>query len=201
MSAYCTPEQVSAFSQIAWDQLGFAGTANFAAFTSGTLIPMAQQIVDSYVDHNFLSNLGTVTLDGNGKRILMMPPPYLPMINAGTVKIGGAAVSGIKTYQTYLAYESGTFSEDSASRQNVEATVEYGYGAVPSDVQYVAAQVAANILADMLRRKLMPDTVARAMQSNSDTVVITGMAKNANVLTSELRMILDKYRFSRMDVT
>ena len=203
MTVYCTPSQVDSFSQIAYGQLGFSGTAAYGSFLSGTLIPAAQKIIDNYVDHNFQSNIGTLLLDGNGKRVLIIHPPYVPVLSAGTVKVNDVNVtSNIKTYSTYLAYEGGVFTEDASNRQNVQVTLAYGYDEVPSDVQYVAAQIAANILADMLRRKLMPDTVAKAMQSNAETVIVTGMAKNAVIMaTSELRGILDGYRFSRLDVT
>ena len=58
----------------------------------------------------------------------------------------------------------------------------------------------------MIRRKLLPETVARAMQTSTSqgregNLIITGMAKNATILTPELCSLLDNYRYSHMDVT
>ena len=132
----------------------------------------------------------------------MIHPPYVPVLAVSSVQINGVeAVGNIKSYDTYLAYEGGAFTEDYSTRKNVQVTLTYGYAAVPSDIQYATAQVTANMLADMVRRKLLPETVAKAMQAQADTVVITGMSKSALILTSELRDLLDNYRFSRMDVT
>ncbi len=202
-TAYCLASDVEALSQIAYTQLGYADNAAFENALTTLFIPMAQQIIDSYVDHNFLSNTATaLLLDGSGKRVLMIQPPYVPVLTVSEVLINGVNVTAnIKAYETYLAYQGGVFTEDYSSRKNVSLTFTYGYAAVPSDVRFVCAQITANILADMLRRKLMPDTVARAMQSNSDTVIISGMTKSTVILTPELQSVLDKYRFSCLDVT
>ena len=202
MSAYCTPETVTSLSQIVYGQLGFASVDTYGTFLSGTLIPAAQKIVDNYCDHNFQSNSGTLLLDGNGKRVLMIHPPYVPVLSAGTIKVNDVDVtSKIKVYDTFIAYEGGAFTEDSSTRKNVQVVLEYGYESVPDDIQFATAQLTSNMLADMLRRRLMPDIVAQAMQTSNNNVVITGMAKGANVLTPELRDILEQYRYSRLDVT
>lgn len=201
-AAYCSPADVEALSQIKYTQLEYADNAAFETALTTLFIPMAQQIIDSYCDHNFQNNTGTLTLDGNGKRILMIPPPYVPILAAGTVLINSVNVtSNITAYDTYLAHKGGIFTEDASSRRNVSATLTYGYTAVPADIQYATAQVTANILADMVRRKLMPETVAKAMQANADTVIFSGMSKSVLILTNELRDLLDNYRYSRMDVT
>lgn len=201
-TAYCSPADVEALAQIKYDQFEYADLAAYENALTSLFIPMAQKIIDSYVDHNFLNNTGTVLLDGNGHEVLMVHPPYVPILTAGTVLINSVNVTAnIKAYDSYLAYQGGVFTQDSSSRKNVSVTLNYGYTSVPSDVRFVCAQIVANILSDMLRRKLMPDTVSRAMQSNSDTVIISGMTKNTQILTSELMAILDQYRFSRLDVT
>ena len=201
-NAYCSPDDAKALAQILYSQLEYADDTAYESALSTLFIPMAQKIIDIYVGHDFQSNSGTLLLDGNGKSALMIHPPYVPVLAASSVTINGSeVVSSIKTYDTFIAYEGGVFTEDAGNLQNIQVTLTYGYAAVPADVQYVCAQITANILADMLRRKLMPDTVARAMQSNADTVVVTGMSKNATILTSELRDALDKYRYSTLDVT
>lgn len=199
---YCTADDVQALSQIKETQLEYASEAAFENALTTLFIPFAMKIVDNYCGHNFQSNTGTLTLDGNGRRVLMIPPPYLPVLAAGTVLMGGVNItSNVTAYDTYIAYQGGVFTEDASSRRNISATLSYGYTAIPTDIQYATAQVTANILADMIRRKLMPETVAKAMQAQADTVIFSGMSKSVIILTNELRDLLDGYRFSCMDVT
>jgi len=201
-TAYCSASDVAAFSQIKYTQLEYTDETTYLAALTTLFIPLAQKIVDSYCGHNYQNNTGTITVDGNSHNVLMIHPPYVPILSAGTVLLGGVNVtSNITAYDTYLAYKGGVFTEDSSNRRNVSVTLNYGYTAVPSDIRYATAQVTANMLADMVRRKMMPDTVARAMQSNSDTVIVSGMTKNTLVLTSELCNLLECYRYSSMDVT
>lgn len=202
VSYYCTAADVEALSQIVYTQFEYASKTLYETDLSTLFIPMAQKIIDSYVDHNFLSNTVTALLmDGSGGNILMISPPYVPILTLTSVTLGGVNItSNLKAYDSYIAYQGGVFTKDNSSRQNVSATFTYGYASVPADVRYACAQIVCNILADMLRRKMMPDTVSRALQSNSDTVIVSGMAKNANILTPEICSILDQYRYSRMDV-
>jgi hypothetical protein len=72
---------------------------------------------------------------------------------------------------------------------------------VPQDVSFVAAQLVANMISDMVRRRLMPDTISKAMQTNAETVIIGGMGKSASVFTAELKAMLNNYTYTRMDVT
>ena len=53
----------------------------------------------------------------------------------------------------------------------------------------------------MIRRRLMPDTIAKAMQVNAETVVIGGMGKSTIVFTPDLKDMLLPYMYTRMDVT
>lgn len=199
---YCTAADVEALCQIKYTQLEYADNTAFENALTTLFIPFAMKIIDNYCGHNFQSNTGTLTLDGNGRRVLMIPPPYLPILAAGTVLMGGVNItSNVTAYDTYIAYQGGVFTEDASSRRNISATLSYGYTAIPTDIQYATAQVAANILADMVRRKLMPESVARAMQAQADTVIFSGMSKSVIILTNELRDLLDSYRFSCMDVT
>ena len=200
--AYCSADLVDSLSQVVFAQLGFADKASLDLFLSGTLIPQVQKIVDNYVQHNFLSNSGTIKLDGRGKRILMIPPPYLPIMSVSSVQIDGVeVVSGIKVFETYLGSDTRYFVENQARHQNVQITLTYGYTSVPADVAYVTAQITANLLADMVKRKLMPDTVARAMQVNAETVIIGGMGKRSDIFPADLKEMLLAYMYTRMDVT
>jgi hypothetical protein len=200
--AYCSPDLVDSLSQVSFAQLGFVDKASLDAFLTDTIIPAAQKLVEGYVQHNFQNNAGTIKLDGRGKRIPMIPPPYLPVMSVSSVQIDGIEVVGsIKIFETYLASDGRYFTENQARHQNVQITLTYGYTAVPDDVAYVTAQICANMLADMVRRKMMPDTVAKAMQVNAETVIISGMGKRSDIFTAELKEALTPYMYTRMDVT
>jgi hypothetical protein len=190
-------------AQIQGKQLGFESESDYESFIANQLIPAAQQIIDNFVGHNFQLNTNVVLkLDGRGKRILMIPPPYLPIISVSSVQIDGVEiVSGIKVFETYLASDTRYFTENQARHQNVQVTLTHGYAAVPQDVSFVAAQLVANMISDMVRRRLMPDTISKAMQTNAETVIIGGMGKSASVFTAELKAMLNNYTYTRMDVT
>lgn len=201
-TAYCTAAQVKMFSQITYTQLEIASDADYSSFIDSYIIPEIQKAIDSYVGHSFLSNSGTLTLDGNGKNVLFIKPPYVPVLAVSSVTLDGTAItSSIKTYDTYLAYEGGIFTCDRNNRQNVQVVLTYGYSSVPADVQLTCALACSNLLADLVRRKLMPDNVAAALQSGSNAGVINGLAKATLLLHPEIRDMLDKYVYSTLDVT
>ena len=140
-NAYCNADDVKALCQIQYTQLEYDDDTAYQNALTTFYIPMAQKIVDNYVGHNFQNNTATLTLDGNGRRVLMVPPPYVPVSAAGTVLLGGVDItSNIAVYPTYLAYKGGVFTEDSSNRQNVAATLTYGYTAIPQDIRYATAQ-------------------------------------------------------------
>jgi len=193
---YCHPLTVKFLSQIEHTQLELDTDGDYESFIKEVIIPPAQKIVDGYCNHNFNNNSGTVTLDGNGKGVLTIPPPYVPIISAGTVTVDDSDVtSNIKTYDTYLAYDGGTFTED---EQNVVITLSYGYSSVPADVEYVTAQLCANMLAELVRKKMLPDTVAQVLNAAAGS---GAMFSSPRVFTKELKEMLNPYRISSFYVT
>jgi len=65
--SYCGTYDVKWFTRITYDQLGFASDAEYGNWISGTLIPKAKDLIDSYVGHDFEITGGTIILDGSGK--------------------------------------------------------------------------------------------------------------------------------------
>jgi len=193
---YCLPLTVKFLSQIKYTQLEFDSDSDYESYIQQQLIPPAQKVIDGYCNHNFNNNSGTITLDGNGKGVLIIPPPYVPVINVSSVTVDGTDVtSDIKTYDTYLAYDGGTFTED---EQNVTITLNYGYSSVPDDIEYICAQLCANILAEIVRKKMLPDTVAQALNATAGSGAIFSSPR---VFTRELKEMLNPYRISSFYVT
>lgn len=193
---YCTPLTVKFLSQIKHTQLEFDSDGDYESFIQDRIIPAAQKTIDGYCNHNFNSNSGTVTLDGNGKGTLIVPPPHVPVISVSAVTVDGTDVtSDIKTYDTYLAYDGGSFTED---EQNVVVTLSYGYTSVPDDVEFVCAQLCANMLAETVRKKMLPDTVAQVLNATAGS---GAMFSSPRVFTKELKEMLNPYRVSSFYVT
>lgn len=199
MSAYCSADLVKVYSQVAYNQLGFTSTELYGSFLAGTVIPSMQKTIDNYVNHNFLDNSGTIKLNGNGKDVLPVPSPYVPIKTLTSVKVDDVDVtSEIKAYPAYLALGSGVFTEDT---QNVEVVLSYGYDSVPEDIQFVCAEMAAKEVTELLRRKVTPDVVARLIMRDDDVKELPSFGRSGRVLTPELQEILNRYVYSNMDVT
>jgi len=171
--SYCSADDVRWFSRILYDQLGFASDAAYGTFLSGTLIPKAKDLIDSYVGHGFELTGGTFILDGSGKEVLhinrrglvnpvvtrsvarAIRPPHLmpvPLINVTYVAIDGVSrtpITDFKCYDAFIAYENNCFN---CGRQNVEVRGTWGYAAYPWDVQNVAMGICTNVLRGMLKR-------------------------------------------------
>jgi len=222
VSLYCDVEDVKTLSQVEYQQLGFASDAAYEGWISGTLIPMAIDAVNNYVGHNFYLNHGTILVDGSGKRVQLIsrsasvvysnqaetntgdPEPAellpLPLIAITGLSIDGVAedVDNVEVYQTHLASESTVFS---SGRLNVEIVGTWGYGTYPEDIRYVTAQVSANILTEMIRRRMLPDVVTPVLESgNVSERVVRLLTRTPLAITRAEKNILDKYRFHNIEV-
>jgi hypothetical protein len=199
---YCTSEVVKSFSQVQYKQLGLSDDSALDTLLENYVLPAAQKIIDNYVGHNFQNNSGTVKLDGNGKEVIMIPPPYLPTLSLTSVTVDDVNVtSSIKRYPTYLALDGGNFTETNSDHQNVEVVLSYGYAAVPEDIGFACAEVAARQLTELVRRKLAPDVIARMMMKDDDMANLSSVGRFSRILSPEIKEVLDKYRYSTMDVT
>ena len=207
MSNYCSTIDVNYLSQIAFQQLGMATQSELNNWLAGTLIPIAQVFVNKYCNHNFGSNTGTIICDGNGKESLHIPPSCLlngapaellplPLISVSQVSIDGTVgtITDFKIYKTFLAYECGIFCD---GRQNVEIVAVYGYNVVPEDIKYVTAQLCANALTEMVRKRMLPDLITPILEGGGDVGILF---RSPKVLTENEKAILWQYIFHHIEV-
>lgn len=210
--SYCYLADVKVHSRITFDQLGML-TGDYDDWISGTLIPKAKELIDSYVGHDFELTGGTIILDGSGKvtlhinrRGLVNPvtvagsayglrPPHLlpvPLINLTQVSIDSVVrtpLADFKVYDTFVAYENNCFD---CGRQNVELLGTWGYGTYPQDIRNVAMAICTNIIRGQLKRWLAPDLITKAVMAKGG---LTAYYAEDLELTSDLKLILDRYRF------
>ena len=210
MALYCGTIDVGIFSQVSFGQIGFTTAIAYDAFVQGTLIPKVMDMVDNWVGHNFLSNSGTIRLDGSGKetqhitRIGLvnagagLNPPILrpvPMMTITGVNIDSVAqtLTNFQRYDTFVTYEDNIFCH---GRQNVDIVGTWGYSTVPHDIQYVTAQISANALNEMIRSRMMPDIIAASLTGSQpmDERGIVSILRSPKVLTLNEKEILNRYR-------
>lgn len=206
---YCGTALVRALCQVEFDQTNFKtlGEAGWNGFIGGTLIPAAERFIDTFCNHAFgTPSLGTWRLDGNGKDFLPMPPERQPLIGigAGSVGAAGITVTDLKISNSFIQYDGGNFS---TGKKNVVLYGSYGYldrnGAaiVPPDVGFVCAQLCANVINDMVRRRKTPDLYMAVMQSPTAADIKFRSIFNApHILPSPLQEVLENYRITWQDV-
>ena len=205
--SYCGTVDVAILAQIEFQQLGFANIGAYNGWLAGTLIPMAQKFVDNYVNHNFSSNFGTIICDGNGKESLPIPPSCLvngtpahllplPLVTVTEVSVDGVVetLSDFKVYKTFIAWECGIFCE---GRQNVTIKGTYGFTSVPDDIKYVTAQLCANAVTEMIRKRMLPDLITPVLEGGGNVGILFQSPK---VLTKNEKEILWQYALHHIEV-
>jgi hypothetical protein len=157
MANYCTSYEVRMLAQVNYEQLGFSSDGDLEEFITLYLIPASDKKIDSYCNHSFgTPTIGTWTLDGSGKSALFMPTERCPLLglSAGTVGNVAIAVSNIKVHDQYVDWEGSVFTK---GKKNVTLAGSYGYVSLPSDIENASAMTCANILNDMVRKRVLPD--------------------------------------------
>ena len=223
MTTYCTSTDVTIFSQINYKQVDFASDAAYVAWIEDTLILKAQDVVDNYVGHNFYENHGTIRLDGSGKVVQHISPHGLTVFSNQSVIDATAvpkpskllplplmAVTGVtidstaqvladfQIYESYVAYDGNRFN---GGRQNVDIIGTWGYGTYPHDIQYVTAQLCANMLREMVRSEMMPDMITPILESGQGSVGgLSALFRSPRVLTANEKDILNKYRLHALEI-
>lgn len=222
MSLYCDVADVTTLAQVLYQQVGFTSNALYTAWISGTLIPMAMRAIENYVGHNFYLNHGTIRVDGSGKRTQLVvssvktvysnqavtgsgdPAPTeilpLPLITVTGVTIDGTAqtIADIEEYKSYVASETIVFN---SGRSNVDIIGTWGYGTYPPDIRYVTAQVSANILTEMIRKRMMPDIITPVIERGDVSErVVSLLTRSPYVLTKAEKNILDNYKYHYLEV-
>jgi hypothetical protein len=181
----------------------------FDAWLNGTLIPQAIKLVDNFVGlrdgtlrHFNPHNDQTITLDGNGKNVLFIPPRYSPILGLGTVNVNDTAVgdvTNIKVYKQFVRYYGGHFSE---GMQNIDLIGSYGYATVPDDVAFICAELCSNVLLDMQRRFSAED-VAHTSPGQTDiaSMYASGAIFHApHIFTKDMKMRLREYKIEWIDL-
>jgi len=192
--SYCGTTEVTMLAQLAYTQLGFANNNQMGSYIAGTLIPAAQKFIDSYCNHRFGSYSGTWLQDGSGKKLLVMPTQYCPLISVTSITVDGVAVTAdVKVYDNYVVYDDGVFTQD---EQNVTVVASYGYTSVPTDVQYVCAELCASMLRQILRSRMMPDLIVPTLESGD---ISTTLLANPKVFTNELKDRLEVYKLQQVE--
>jgi hypothetical protein len=206
---YCGSLDVRYLCQTQYDQLTeFTDDATFIAWMKGTLIPMCEKIIDSYVGHPFgTPSLGTFILDGSGKSSLFFPPKWTPLIglSAGSIDSSAVNVDDLKIYDQYIRYSGGNFTE---GKLNCVFYGSYGYldkdraPVVPDDIKYVCAQLGANVIVDMVRRNVTPDLFRQVLMTRTSEGArgLGSMWASPYLFTTELKDICDKYRILWADI-
>jgi hypothetical protein len=194
---YCNADLVKALSQIQYQQVGYASDSDYEDFINQNLIPHASKIIDSYVGHGFgTPTAGTFTYDGSGKEVLFLPinnSPFLG-VSAGSINSVGVTASDVKIHDQYLELDGGVFTK---GKQNVVFYGSYGYATMPSDIQFSCAQLSANMLSDMVRRKVYPDLFMPMSANGGDAGVLMA---NPKVFTAAIKDLLDPYKLTSIDI-
>ena len=191
--------EVLYLSQVAYGQVpAITSQTEYNSFINGTLIPEAEKFIDSYCNHTFgTPTPGTLTLDGNGKQTLFLPPKYCPMIGITAGSIDNVAISpitDIHVYPEHLEYYKANWNKGC---KNVVVYGSYGYATVPKDVSYVCAQICANVLLDMVRRRMAPDLFSSVMAGSGQGV--SSLWASPDVFTDNLKKLLEPYRICWID--
>ena len=215
MIDYCTVADVKLFCQINFEQLDFASDAAYETWIEDTLIPKSMDMVDRYCRHNFQDNLGTIYVDGRSRETVhvtsagvvtqwpdgypefpigLLPVPLME-VTAITIDTVAQALTDFRTYNTHVAHVCGVFCE---GRQNVVITARFGYGTIPHDIQYVTAQLCSNLLADMIRRKMLPELITPILEGGGN---LNLLFRSPKVMTENEKSILNKYRYHAAEIT
>jgi len=198
---YCGSLDVRYFCQTQWDQLTeFTDVAEFNNWVEGTLIPKAEGMVNAYCNHAFgTPSFGTMRLDGSGRASLFLPPEYTPLIgiDAGSVDGVGITASDLVCYEQFIRYDGGIFP---SGKKNVVLYGSFGYAELPHDIQYVTAQLCANVILDMIRRNMSPELFRQAMLSRQGSDPVPSLWASPNIFSSELKRMLFPYKIAWVDI-
>lgn len=210
--AYCTVTLVGYMSQIPKELIGFTTQAAYDTHVGTTLIFQAESFIDTYCGgrdpinysgtmRRFNTNTGTLDLDGNGHSVLWFPPPYTPIRTVVSATLNGGAITpaNIKVHTQYIEWDGGVFTE---GKKNVNVAFTRGYATVPSDIQFVTAELCANTLMDMARRNTAED-VASVGPGRLDFTTLFGSPAifgSPSIFTKDMKERLENYRITWVEL-
>lgn len=187
MAAFITVDDLT-------DVLGRDVTADNGAQIA---VSAASDICRTVSEQSFTAGTSTVTLDGTGTPVLLLPES--PVLNAGTVLVNGGTVTDyvVDTDRGRLVRKLDVAASDwwwdidwsvlgtvrwPQGYQNVEVTFEHGYSDIPSDVKMVALNIA---------QRLVVQGPAVYETAGPDSVRYAGPAMD---LSTTEKLVLHKYR-------
>lgn len=170
------------------DLLGRDVTSDTGAIIA---VDAACDVVRDIAEQSFNAGTATISLDGMGTDVLLLPER--PVTTVGTVTISAGTTT--ETITEYECTTTGMLLRGSAGsdprptwprgRQNVQVTYEYGFGTanMPRSVKLVALQLAARIVGQGLARR----------ETIGDAQIEYGVPAATDLSANELR-ILQRYR-------
>jgi hypothetical protein len=165
---YSTKDDVKAYSQIAYTDLGYASDSAFNTFLD-SLIGLAQGIIDTYcsVPSGFFDAAGlSFTNEMLDYRYPWIDLRYYPVISVSKVEHNTQGygitpswveistqdyIANIQTGQIMLVNKMPAIAE-----QSVRVSYTAGYAATPDPVKHVCLQLCSNLLHEILQRKMNP---------------------------------------------
>ena len=180
---YCSTDDVKRYSQATYTDLGFTSDSEFVTFLS-TLISRAQGMIDRYcgVPDGFFEPGGVTRTaelyDHDGGEILFLD--YAPVISVSSLE---QRTSGLGMTEVWEALTEGASNDFiiykaqgkiyfikavSAGYQKIKVTYVAGYASTPGDLADVCAQLAANILANMVARGTVGVSIGEVSLSVKD---------------------------------
>lgn len=189
---YTTPYVVRMLAQVEYAQLGFQSNGDYEDFIQHYLIPQADSRIDQYCNHSFgTPTIGTFSLDGSGKSVLFLPTERCPLlgITAGSCDSTAIPVTALKVHEQYVEWDGGVFSQ---GKLNVTLAGSYGYTSRPADIESASAQICANMLIELVRKKVLPD-----LFKNTESGALVSSSK---AFTSEIKDMLNPYVLKYVDI-
>jgi hypothetical protein len=194
--AYCTNDNVKAYSKIAYSDLGYATDDLFKTFLD-SLIILAEGVIDNYcsVPTEFFAPDGKAfTNKLHDYRYPWIDLRYYPVLSVSKVEYNDQGY-GIAPNWVTLDSVDYIINLDTAQlmlvnkvpatpEQSVRVSYTAGYSAVPSVIQHVCIQICSNMLHEILQRKLAP--VVRV-----DDLTLKVLVPEA--FTKELQVMLAHY--------
>ena len=200
------------YARITYDQLGFTNESDYEGFLESDTVPAAERMITDFcsLPAGFFEAGGTTITDEyhdsdeSGELWLN----YHPVVSITSLSINKKGLTEAPSWTSlsegpgadkhYILYKDQghilIYQEIPPSgHKNVKATYKTGYSATPASVARVAAELGANILRDMLKRKLSPQEFSEAILQGPYRRETVGQ-----LLSDEMKQVLSHYYLPRV---
>lgn len=200
--AILTAAEVISHSRITYEDVGFADSATYTTYLTGTLIASVQAILEKIIGGpqtpSGLLNAGGVTVTnelydmrGDGKLFLR----YRPVVSLTTLQYNNAENDAAASWTTltegpglntnFLLYKESGLIEfystiPATGSQRVRVTYKPGWAAIPADIKLIALEVCARVCQGLVKKELGPQEVAG--------LVMTGTGDLRALFAEELKL-------------